>query len=491
MTADTDAAPGAENTPDVSKRATRATPRKVTHLTREERAAKGKAARQVASLASHAEFEKSPGRPDPVAQLQGQAAARVEELVPIRYGRMSTSAFAFYRGAALVMASDLSRTPSPGLFTQLCGDAHLSNFGVFGSPERHLLFDLNDFDETAPGPFEWDVKRLAASLEIAGRGNGFKTKERRAVVVAAVRSYRESMRAFADQGNLAVWYARLDVEQVMKDLRSRLPLEGVRRADAALAKAKTRDSTNALEKMTTTVKGRARIVGDPPLIETIDTLFPDRAPEDVMAEMRELIRSYRTSLVPDRRHLLEQYRLVDMARKVVGVGSVGTRCWILLLEGVDGGDPLFLQAKEASASVLTEFVGFKHRGQHGERVVSGQRLMQAASDIFLGWQRATGIDGVQRDFYLRQLRDWKASLPPEQMVPAGMTAYGQLCGWTLARAHARAGDRIALAAYLGRKDTFEEAIADFAVAYADQNEKDHARLLAAIADGRVEARTGL
>jgi uncharacterized protein (DUF2252 family) len=362
---------------------------------------------------------------------------------------------------------------------------------VFGSPERHLLFDLNDFDETAPGPFEWDVKRLAASLEIAGRGNGFKTKERRAVVVAAVRSYRESMRAFADQGNLAVWYARLDVEQVMKDLRSRLPLEGVRRADAALAKAKTRDSTNALEKMTTTVKGRARIVGDPPLIETIDTLFPDRAPEDVMAEMRELIRSYRTSLVPDRRHLLEQYRLVDMARKVVGVGSVGTRCWILLLEGVDGGDPLFLQAKEASASVLTEFVGSKHRGQHGERVVSGQRLMQAASDIFLGWQRATGIDGVQRDFYLRQLRDWKASLPPEQMVPAGMTAYGQLCGWTLARAHARAGDRIALAAYLGRKDTFEEAIADFAVAYADQNEKDHARLLAAIADGRVEARTGL
>jgi uncharacterized protein (DUF2252 family) len=491
MTVDTDASPSAENVAQPSVRATRATPAKVAHLSREEGAAQGKAARAVASLASHADLPKASDRPDPIAQLQDQAVSRVEELVPIRYGRMSTSPFAFYRGAALVMASDLAHTPSPGLRTQLCGDAHLSNFGVFGSPERHLLFDLNDFDETAPGPFEWDVKRLAARLEISGRGNGFKAKQRRAVVVAAVRSYRESMRALAEQGNLAVWYARVDVEQVMKDMRSRLPIEGARRADAALAKAKTRDSMNALEKMTTTVKGRARIVGDPPLIETIDTLFPDRDPDEVMGEMRELIRSYRTSLVPDRRHLLEQYRLVDMARKVVGVGSVGTRCWILLLEGVDGGDPLFLQAKEASASVLTEFAGSKHRGQHGERVVSGQRLMQAAPDIFLGWQRATGVDPVQRDFYLRQLRDWKASLPPEQMTPAGMTAYGQLCGWTLARAHARAGDRIAIAAYLGRKDTFEQAIADFSSVYADRNDKDHAKLLAAIKDGRVEARTGL
>jgi len=445
----------------------------------------------MAALGAHAAFDPAADRPDPLALLEEQAVSRVPELVPIRYGRMSSSAFAFYRGAALVMASDLSRTPSPGLRTQLCGDAHLTNFGVFGSPERNMLFDLNDFDETSPGPFEWDVKRLAASLEIAGRGNAFKTKERRAVVVAAVQSYRESMRGFANQGNLAVWYARLDIEQALQDFRSQLSTEGARRTEAALAKARTRDSMNALEKMTTVVAGRARIVGDPPLIETVDTLFPGRDRQDVMAEMRGLIRDYRTSLVPDRRHLLEQYRLVDMARKVVGVGSVGTRCWILLLEGVDGGDPLFLQAKEAQASVLAEFVGRKHRGQAGERVVHGQRLLQAASDIFLGWQRVDGIDGVRRDFYVRQLRDWKASLPAEQMVPPGMTVYGRLCGWTLARAHARAGDRIAIAAYLGRKDTFDQAIADFAVAYADQNDKDHQDLLTAIEGGRIEARTGL
>ncbi len=433
----------------------------------------------------------APQRPDPVELLETQSVSRVPELVPIRRGRMATTPFAFYRGAALVMASDLSTTPTSGLRTQLCGDAHLSNFGVFGSPERHLLFDLNDFDETAPGPFEWDVKRLAASLEIAGRANEYKAKQRRAVVVAAVQSYRESMRSFAQQGNLAVWYARLDVDEALAAARSQLPLEGLRRTETAMAKARTRDSMNALEKMTVTVGGRARIVGDPPLIETIDALFPGRDRDDVMSEMRELIRSYRTSLVPDRRYLLEQYRLVDMARKVVGVGSVGTRCWILLLEGVDGGDPLFLQAKEAGDSVLTRFTGTKHRGQSGERVVAGQRLMQAASDIFLGWQRVDGIDGVRRDFYIRQLRDWKASLPIEQMVPAGMTVYGRLCGWTLARAHARAGDRVTIASYLGRKDTFDQAVADFAVAYADQNDKDHARMLEEIAGGRLEAVSGL
>jgi uncharacterized protein (DUF2252 family) len=466
-------------------------PRKVVHLTREERATKGKAARTTASLASHATFHPGQDRPDPVAQLEGQAGSRVPELVPIRYGRMVTTPFAFYRGAALVMASDLSRTPSPGLRTQICGDAHMTNFGVFGSPERRLLFDLNDFDETAPGPFEWDVKRLAASLEIAGRGNGFKAKERRATVVAAVASYREAMRAFAEQGTLQVWYARLDVDQFLRDFRSLLPVEGARRTDAALAKARTRDSMNALEKMTTVVDGRARIVGDPPLIEVIEDLAPGRDRDDFMAEMRGVIRSYRTSLQPDRRHLLEQYRMVDMARKVVGVGSVGTRCFILLLEGVDGGDPLFLQAKEAQASVLEAFTGTKTRGQAGQRVVHGQRLMQAASDIFLGWQQVDGLDGVRRDFYIRQLRDWKASLPPEQMVPAGMPVYARLCGWTLARAHARAGDRIAIAAYLGRKDTFDQAIADFAVAYADQNEKDHAELATAIRTGRLIAETGL
>ena len=465
--------------------------RVVPHLSRAERAAKGRSARAVAPLASHADVEIAEGRPDPIALLEAQAAARVPELVPIRRGRMLTSPFAFYRGSALVMASDLSRGPSTGLRTQICGDAHMTNFGVFGSPERRLLFDLNDFDETAPGPFEWDVKRLAASLEIAGRGNGFKTKARRAVVVAAVQSYRESIRGFADQSNLAVWYARLDIDQALKDMRHQLPLEGSRRAMAAMDKARTRDSMNALEKLTTLIDGQARIVGEPPLIETIDQLFPDRDREDVMAEMRDLIRAYRTTLVADRRHLLEQYRLVDMARKVVGVGSVGTRCWILLLEGVDGGDPLFLQAKEANDSVITAFTGTKTRGQNGRRVVHGQRLMQAASDIFLGWQQVVGADGVQRDFYLRQLRDWKASLPPEQMVPAGMEAYARLCGWTLARAHARAGDRIAIAAYLGRKDTFDQALADFAVAYAERNEQDHAELVAAISSGRLIAHTGL
>jgi len=469
----------------------RRAPRKVVHLTREERAVKGKAARTTASLASHAAFDPSQDRPDPIALLEGQAVSRVPELVPIRYGRMVTTPFAFYRGAALVMASDLSRTPSPGLRTQICGDAHMTNFGVFGSPERLLLFDLNDFDETAPGPFEWDVKRLAASLEIAGRGNGFKAMERRATVLAGVQSYRESMHSFAQQGTLEVWYARLDVDQFLRDYRSLLPVEGARRADAAMAKARTRDSMNALEKMTTIVDGQARIAGDPPLIETIEDLAPGRDRDDFMAEMRGVIRAYRTSLQPDRRHLLEQYRMVDMARKVVGVGSVGTRCFIVLMEGVDGGDPLFLQAKEAQTSVLEEFTGTKTRGQAGQRVVHGQRLMQAASDIFLGWQQVDGLDGIRRDFYIRQLRDWKASLPPEQMVPAGMPVYARLCGWTLARAHARAGDRIAIAAYLGRKDTFDQAIADFAAAYADQNEKDHAELASAIRTGRLTAETGL
>jgi uncharacterized protein (DUF2252 family) len=466
-------------------------PRKVVHPSREERTAKGKAARVASPLASHADLDLGSDRPDPIELLESQSVTRVPELVPIRRGRMASSAFAFYRGAALVMASDLSRTPSSGLRTQLCGDAHLANFGMFGSPERHLLFDLNDFDETAPGPFEWDVKRLAASLEIAGRANGFKAKQRRAVVVAAVQYYRETMRTFAQQGNLAVWYASLDVDEALVTVRSQLTPEGARRTEAALAKARTRDSMNALSKMTTTVDGRARILGDPPLVETLDILFPGRDPDDVMAEMRQLIRSYRSTLLPDRRHLLEDYKLVDMARKVVGVGSVGTRCWILLLEGADGRDPLFLQAKEANESVLTRFTGTRTRGQAGERVVTGQRLMQAASDIFLGWQKVQGFDGVLREFYVRQLRDWKASLPPEQMLPPGMTVYGRMCGWTLARAHARAGDRVALAAYLGRKDTFEQAVADFASAYADQNGKDHAALLAAIDGGQLEAVSGL
>jgi uncharacterized protein (DUF2252 family) len=481
-----------ESTAEPLTEAGRDAHRGMVHRTRAEREASGRAARGQAPRSAHAEFTVTPGRLDPVDLLESQTATRVPELVPIRRGRMSSSPFAFYRGAALVMASDLSTTPSPGLQTQICGDAHMTNFGVFGSPERNLLFDINDFDETAPGPFEWDVKRLAASLEIAGRGNGYKTKQRRAVVVAAVQSYRESMRAFAQQGNLAVWYARLDVEQILRDVRSELPLEGARRTEKLMDKARTRDSMQALEKLANVVDGHARIVAHPPLIDTIDVLFPDRDREDVMSEMRGLLRDYRASLVADRRHLLRRYRLVDMARKVVGVGSVGTRCWILLMEGVDGRDPLFLQAKEATDSVLTRFTGIKQRGQNGERVVLGQRLMQASSDIFLGWHRVNNLaDGVQRDFYVRQLRDWKGSLPVEQMTLPGMTVYGRMCGWTLARAHARGGDGIAIAAYLGRKDTFDQAVADFSVAYADQNERDYQALADAISSGRLEAITGL
>jgi uncharacterized protein (DUF2252 family) len=469
---------------------TEARPRKAAHPTREERVARGKAARAQVPLEAHASVVLD-GRPDPVALLESQAASRVAELVPIRYGRMSTSAFAFYRGAALVMATDLQAGESSGLKVQLCGDAHMSNFGVFGSPERHLLFDINDFDETAPGSFEWDVKRLAASLEIAGRTNGFKRKVRRAIVLSAVENYRGAMRSFAESGNLDVWYARLDIDQAFKDIRGMLTLEGARRTEAAITKARTRDSMTALSKLTTQVDGHPRIVGEPPLIETIETLFPGRDREDVMHEMRVLVRSYRSSLPSDRRHLIEDYQLVDMARKVVGVGSVGTRCWILLMQGVDGSDPLFLQAKEAGPSVIELVTGSVRRGQSGQRVVQGQRLMQAASDIFLGYQRVTGVDDVERDYYLRQLRDWKMSLPPELMEVAGMTVYGRMCGWTLARAHARSGDRVAIAAYLGRKDAFDNAIADYAATYADQNESDHAALVEAISSGRVQAVTGL
>jgi uncharacterized protein (DUF2252 family) len=467
-----------------------AKPRKAQHLTREERATKGKAARQQLPLAAHAAVQLE-GRPDPVELLESQAASRVTELVPIRYGRMATSPFAFYRGAALVMATDLAAGLSSGLRVQLCGDAHLSNFGVFGSPERHLLFDINDFDETAPGSFEWDVKRLAASLEIAGRSNDFKRKLRREIVLTAVESYREAMRSFAGSGNLDVWYARLDVDQEFAAIRGRLTIEGARRTEAALVKARTRDSMTAFSKLTTTVDGQSRIVGDPPLIETIEQLFPGSDRDEVMHEMRQLIRSYRASLPSDRRHLIEDYQLVDMARKVVGVGSVGTRCWILLMQGVDSGDPLFLQAKEAGPSVIELVTGSVRRGQSGQRVVQGQRLMQAASDIFLGYQRVNGVDGVERDYYVRQLRDWKMSMPPELMQAQGMTVYGRMCGWTLARAHARSGDRVAISAYLGRKGAFDDAIADFAVTYADQNERDHAALVSAIDSGRLTAISGL
>jgi uncharacterized protein (DUF2252 family) len=460
-------------------------------LSRSDRVARGLATRAEVPLESHAVLAPTELRSDPVELLERQAASRVPELVPIRYGRMLVSPFTFYRGAALVMAADLAGTPTTGLRVQLCGDAHLSNFGIFASAERRLVFDVNDFDETLPGPFEWDVKRLAASLEVAGRDNGFKRKERRSVVLAATRSYRESVRKFADRTNLDVWYAHLDVDRELGKVKPLLKPAGVRRTERLLAKARTRDNLQAFDKLTTTVDGRTRIMSDPPLIVPVTELLPELEATELFDRLRGLLSSYRRTLSTDRRHLLEQFRLVDMARKVVGVGSVGTRAWILLMEGIDHNDPIILQAKEAQSSVLEEYAGRSLYTNQGQRVVSGQRLMQASSDIFLGWQRTKGVDTVDRDYYLRQLRDWKMSAPPEEMVPEGMAVYGTLCGWTLARAHARSGDRVAIASYLGETDTFDRAIAEFATAYADLNERDHAALQAAADADRISVQSGL
>jgi uncharacterized protein (DUF2252 family) len=463
----------------------------VTHLSIAERAAIGKEARRLVPRSSHAELTIDDARPDPVELLERQAITRVPELVPIRYGRMLVSPFTFYRGAALVMASDLSRTPQSGLRVQACGDAHLMNFGVFGSPERRLVFDINDFDETAPGPWEWDVKRLSASFAIAGRDNGYTTKQRRAIMLDLLAAYRTAMSDFAGKKNLEVWYARLDIDDLYAQLRDSVSGSVRKQAAANIAKARTRDSSHALAKLTHIVDGSRRIISDPPLIQPIEELFEGADHEVVVRDLHELLRAYRATLQPDRRHLLETYELEHVARKVVGVGSVGMRSWILLLSGRDGDDPLFLQAKEAQSSVLEEFVGSTGAETHGERVVQGQHLMQATSDIFLGWQSFDGIDGVRRDYFVRQLKDWKGSANVETMTPQAMSVYAKICGWTLARAHARSGDRVAIAAYLGSGDVFDQAIADFSEAYADLTERDHAALLAAEQSGRVEVRRGL
>ena len=462
-------------------------------LTPAERAAKGKAVRAEVPRDSHAVFDPGPGRPDPIALLEEQATTRVPELVPVRYGRMMVSPFTYYRGAALPMAADLATTPVSGLAVQACGDAHLSNFGVFGSAERRLVFDVNDFDETLPGPWEWDVKRLAASLEVAGRGNGFTGKERRAIVAATAAGYRQAMRGFAGMTNLEVWYARADIDELRTQLAPQLKTRQRKAVDQGMAKARTRDSMQEVAKLTRLVDGRPRIIADPPLIVPIDQLTPDEMdPGSIEAQVADLLAKYRRTLETDRRILIDQFEFCDLARKVVGVGSVGTRCWIALMLGRDTSDPLFLQIKEAEASVLSRYVGASRHTNQGQRVVAGQRLMQASSDIFLGWQRnPAGFDGKARDFYVRQLRDWKFSLDIEAMVPRGMRLYGELCGWTLARAHARSGDRIAIAAYLGGADVFDKAISQFAVAYADQNEKDHQSLVDAVASGRITAEPGL
>ncbi len=463
------------------------------HLTPAERAVRGKAARAEVPLESHAVFDPPADRPDPVALLEEQAKSRVPELVPVRYGRMMASPFSYYRGAALPMAADLAATPVSGLAVQACGDAHLSNFGIFGSAERRLVFDVNDFDETLPGPWEWDVKRLAASLEVAARDNGFSGKKRREIVAATVASYREAMRGFAGMTNLDVWYASADMDQARAQFESQMKARQRKLIGKGLAKARTRDSMQEVAKLTRIVDGQPRIISDPPLLVPIDELLPEQADrKGFQAQLVDLIAKYRRTLETDRRYLLEQFEFADMARKVVGVGSVGTRCWIVLMLGRDASDALFLQVKEAEASVLSRFLGASQYHNQGQRVVAGQRLMQASSDIFLGWQRTeAGLDGRSRDFYVRQLRDWKFSLDIETMVPRGMRMYGQLCAWTLARAHARSGDRIAIAAYLGGSDTFDQAITAFAAAYADQNAKDHDALVAAVASGRITAEPDL
>ena len=473
-----------------------ASPDRHVHRTPEERKARGKAARTAVPRETHAAWEPSPDRPDPVALLGEQDGTRVPELVPIRYGRMLVSPFTFYRGAALVMASDLATTPRSDITVQLCGDAHMSNFGVFASPERQMLFDINDFDETLPGPWEWDVKRLAASFEIGGRELGFSPADRRNVIMAGVREYREVMRQAARMPTLEVWHAHMEIRRLMgwidTEVREkRLGRKEAREAQEDMDKARTRDSVRVFAKRAGEVGGELRIVADPPLIVPVEDLVPAGSEwEDPEPLVSALIESYRKTIAPHP-HPIEEFRYVHMARKVVGVGSVGTRAWILLMLGRDDRDPLFLQAKEAQASVLERFLGKSAYAHHGQRVVVGQRLMQAASDIFLGWIRVEGIDGLTRDYYVRQLHDWKGGAEVDTLRVAGATLYSRLCGSTLARAHARWGDRIAVAAYLGKGDAFDRAIADFSARYADQNEQDYAALVAAAESGRLNAQMGL
>ncbi|MGN6170970.1 MAG: DUF2252 domain-containing protein [Solirubrobacteraceae bacterium] len=462
------------------------------HLSVAERVTRGKIARAEVPRSNHAVYQSAPDRADPIDLLDEQARTRVPELVPIRYGRMLVSPFTFYRGAARIMASDLANTPSSDLKVQCCGDAHLSNFGVFASPDRRLVFDINDFDETLPGPWEWDVKRLAVSMLIAARDDQFSRKDQDRIVLDTVSQYRTAMRDFAAMTTLEVWYARMEIESVLQEYASQLAKKRVKRTEKTLAKARTKDSMAAFAKLTQQVDGHFEIVDESPLIVPIRVLVPGPDQGTLFEWLHKLTRTFRNSLEHDRRVLLEQFQLADFARKVVGVGSVGTRAWIALFFGRDGQDPLFLQFKEAEASVMEEFLGKSNFRNHGQRVVTGQRLMQASSDIFLGWLHvAEGMDGQARDFYGRQLKDWKGSAEIEQMVPEGMANYGRLCGWTLARAHARSGDRIAIASYLGGGDVFDRAILEFSKAYAEQNDRDYNALVDAVQSGRIVAETGL
>jgi uncharacterized protein (DUF2252 family) len=507
--------------------------RNIAHPSIEDRKAKGLEARDRAALSSHTKWRPAADRPDPVTLLQEQDVTREQDLVPVRHGRMMVSPFTFYRGAAKIMAADLKDTPVAGLQAQLCGDAHLSNFGAFASPERILMFDVNDFDETLPGPFEYDVKRMAASFEIAARNNGFSQADTRAATLASVRAYREAMAGFAQMGTMDIWYAHLDEDELRAGIRTvvagtarqekgakkqekadkqaKAPKKQEKRAgkqvkadreqekaakaagkgaEKTLAKAHTRDSLQALSKLCELVDGQYRIVSQPPIVVPARDMAATYglSPDEVVPAIQEQFRAYRATLQDDRRQLLERFEVVDMARKVVGVGSVGTRAFIVLLQGRDAHDPLFLQIKEATASVLEPYVGKSRYRQHGERVVQGQRMMQAASDIYLGWSK--GVD-VRRHFYWRQLRDMKGSAVVEAMIPLGLTYYARICGWTLARAHARSGDPVAIAEYLGTSGTFDTSITDFSQRYADQNERDYQEFVTAVKSGRLEAVEGV
>ena len=444
----------------------------------QQRHERGRDARRLVPRGSHAQWTPMSDRPDPVDLLEAQARDRIQELMPIRYGRMMASPFAFLRGSAIVMAQDLAGTPNSGIQAQLCGDAHLLNFGAYASPERALLFDLNDFDETLPGPWEWDVKRLAASFVVAGRDNGFDASDCHGAAQACVASYRQRMTRFSEMGELEVWYTRIGEEEIKGLLTdARAGKKTTKKLSKNVRKARGRDSLQALSKLTRVVDGRRVIDDDPPLLVRI----PEG--DELRGQINAILESYKRTLQEDRRQLLERFRFVDAARKVVGVGSVGTRAYVVLLEGRDRDDPLFLQVKEAGPSILESYVESNTYEQHGHRVVAGQRLMQAASDIFLGWFRGTR----GRDFYWRQLKDMKGSANVEGMSPDELVIYAGLCGWALARAHARSGDRVQIAAYLGKSERFDVVIADFAEAYADQTERDHAALCAAVKSGRVAA----
>jgi uncharacterized protein (DUF2252 family) len=452
---------------------------------------RGRAARAQVPRSSHGAYAQPAQREDPIDVLEEEAKDRIQELVPIRYGRMLAGRFAFFRGAAAIMAADLAGSPRCGFDVQCCGDAHLSNFGLFASPERRLVFDINDFDETLPGPWEWDVKRLVASLMIAARERGFSLHDQERIVLAAGETYRSWMRRFAAGSFLDVWYAHVDVEALQSQLSEGLDPSTRKEATKAVTKARSHDSLEALPKLTRRVEGDLRIASRPPLLVPVEELVASER-QALTVALNHAVQEYRDSLQPDRRVLFDGYELVDFARKVVGVGSVGTRAWIALLLGRDKRDPLFLQIKEAGPSVLERFLGPSEFRNCGQRVVEGQRLMQASSDIFLGWLDAVmSIDGRPRDFYVRQLRDWKGSADVAKMSAAAMLSYGRLCAATLARAHARSGDRIAIASYLGSGAAFERAMIAFSHAYADQNARDHDALADAVASGRVAAVTGV